>query len=143
MTSSPRAIKRTYRDMTTPSGLAEIATYATAIGPHKLQVIPLIRRGQARAADVAGARRARGGTEGSCLHVPCREPVSAGGFALEMRIRNAWAICRRELRVYLEAGLDGFFTDHADYGVKARDAYHMSMKIELTAARGAGHRLFD
>jgi hypothetical protein len=28
-----------------------------------------------------------------------------------------------ELLVYLEAGLDGFFTDHADYGVAARDAF--------------------
>jgi len=27
--------------MTTPSGLAEVATYATAIGPHKLMLIPL------------------------------------------------------------------------------------------------------
>jgi glycerophosphoryl diester phosphodiesterase len=33
--------ERTYRDLITPSGLAEIATYATAIGPHKEQIIPL------------------------------------------------------------------------------------------------------
>src|SRR5581483_1738213 len=36
-----KADHRTYRDMITPAGLAEIATYATAIGPHKWQVIPL------------------------------------------------------------------------------------------------------
>ena len=36
-----KGVKRTYHEMTTPSGLAEVATYATAIGPHKLQVIPL------------------------------------------------------------------------------------------------------
>jgi glycerophosphoryl diester phosphodiesterase len=28
-----------------------------------------------------------------------------------------------ELKAYLNAGLDGFFTDHADYGVQARDAF--------------------
>ena len=28
-----------------------------------------------------------------------------------------------ELRAYLSAGLDGFFTDHADYGVRARNAF--------------------
>src|SRR3954469_3775555 len=36
-----KGVKRTYRQMAPPSGLAEVATYATAIGPHKLQVIPL------------------------------------------------------------------------------------------------------
>src|SRR5262249_52959250 len=33
--------RRTYRDLVTPDGLAEVAGYATAIGPHKSQVIPL------------------------------------------------------------------------------------------------------
>jgi glycerophosphoryl diester phosphodiesterase len=28
-----------------------------------------------------------------------------------------------ELKVYLNAGLDGFFTDHADFGVRSRDAF--------------------
>jgi glycerophosphoryl diester phosphodiesterase len=36
---------------------------------------------------------------------------------------NALGDLQRELRAYLEAGLDGFFTDHADYGVRARDAF--------------------
>jgi len=28
-----------------------------------------------------------------------------------------------ELKAYLNAGLDGFFTDHADFGVRARDVF--------------------
>ena len=39
--SVAKGVKRTYREMTTPAGLAEVATYATAIGPHKLQLIAL------------------------------------------------------------------------------------------------------
>lgn len=114
--------KRTYRDMTTPNGLAEIATYATAIGPHKWQVIPW-------------------GSE-ECLSVPTplvkdAHAAGLGVHAYTFRAENqylpkdwrssadpnALGDLRGELKAYLEAGLDGFFTDHADYGVKARDAY--------------------
>ncbi len=28
-----------------------------------------------------------------------------------------------EIRVFLDAGMDGFFTDHPDIGVKARDEF--------------------
>jgi glycerophosphoryl diester phosphodiesterase len=114
--------RRTYRDMITPAGLAEIATYATAIGPHKWQVIPLgsDERLTAPTSLIADAHAA--GLE-----------VHAYTFRAENRYLpkdmrssadpNAPGDLQRELRVHLGAGLDGFFTDHADYGVKARDAF--------------------
>ena len=39
---------RTYADLITPAGLQEIATYAQAIGPYKLLIIPRTRRREAR-----------------------------------------------------------------------------------------------
>jgi glycerophosphoryl diester phosphodiesterase len=102
--------------------LAEIATYATAIGPHKWQVIPLgsDERLTAPTSLIADAHAA--GLE-----------VHAYTFRAENRYLpkdmrssadpNAPGDLQRELRVHLGAGLDGFFTDHADYGVKARDAF--------------------
>jgi glycerophosphoryl diester phosphodiesterase len=114
--------ERTYRDMTTPAGLAEMAGYATAIGPHKWQVIPL-----------DGEQRL--GTP-----TPLVEHAHAAGLAihaytfraenqyLPRNLRsgadpNALGDLQGELRAYLDAGLDGFFTDHADYGVEARNAW--------------------
>ena len=114
--------RRTYRDMITPAGLAEIATYATAIGPHKSQVIPL------------GANERLGPPTSliSDAHAAGLQ-VHAYTFRAENRYLpkdlrssadpNALGDLQRELRAYLEAGLDGFFTDHADYGVRARDAF--------------------
>jgi glycerophosphoryl diester phosphodiesterase len=114
--------RRTYRDMITPAGLAEIATYATAIGPHKSQVIPL------------GADE-RLGTPTSLINDAHAAGLQVHAYTFRAENRylpkdlrssadpNALGDLQRELRAYLEAGLDGFFTDHADYGVRARDAF--------------------
>jgi len=114
--------KRTYRDMILPNGLAEIATYATAIGPHKWQVIPVDSQGMLAAptslvneAHAAGLKVHAYTFRAENQYLPADMRSSADP--------NAFGDLPRELRVYLEAGLDGFFTDHADYGVKARDAY--------------------
>ena len=114
--------RRTYRDMVTPAGLAQIATYATAIGPHKWQVIPWGADGELGAPTslVADAHAA-----GLAVHA---YTFRAENQYLPRDMRssadpNAPGDLQRELRAHLEAGLDGFFTDQADYGVKARDAF--------------------
>ena len=116
-----KGLKRTYHEMTTPAGLAEVATYATAIGPHKLQVIPLKADGTLdRPSPLLEDAHAAGlkvhaytfRAENQFLPIDLRsdgEPHHLGDL-------------QSELNVYLHAGLDGFFTDHADYGVRARDA---------------------
>jgi len=112
----------TYQDMITPSGLAEVATYATGIGPYKLQVIPrnaddtlaeptsLVEDAHAAGLKVhAYTFRA----ENQFLPKDLRsgpEPHQLGNL-------------EDELKAYLNAGLDGFFTDHADFGARARDAF--------------------
>ncbi len=116
-----KADRRTYRDMITPAGLAEIATYATAIGPHKWQVIPLgaDERLAAPTSLVVDAHAA-----GLKVHA---YTFRAENQYLPRDLRssadaNALGDLQRELQIYLQAGLDGFFTDHADLGVQARDA---------------------
>ena len=117
-----KGVRLTYRDMLTPSGLAEIATYATGIGPYKLQVIPrtaedtlgpptsLIKDAHAAGLEVhAYTFRA----ENQYLPKNLRSGADP----------NRLGDLRSELQVYLEAGLDGFFTDHADLGSQARDAF--------------------
>jgi len=112
---------RSYADLLTPAGLAEVATYANAIGPNKNLVIP-------RNADqslgtptklVANAHAAQLAVhpwtfriENQFLPANFRssENVSAPGRLDE------------EIRAFLAAGIDGFFTDNPDVGVLARDA---------------------
>jgi glycerophosphoryl diester phosphodiesterase len=117
-----KADERTYRDMTTPEGLAEIATYATAIGPHKWQIIPLDAQEHlgtptplAENAHAAGLKIHAYTFRAENQYLP--KNLRSGADP------NALGDLQGELQAYLDAGLDGFFTDHADYGVQARNAY--------------------
>jgi glycerophosphoryl diester phosphodiesterase len=114
--------RRTCRDMITPDGLAEIASYATAIGPHKWQVIPwdAAEKLAAPTSLVTDAHKA-----GLRVHA---YTFRAENQFLPRDMRSgpdpiALGDLQRELRAYLDAGLDGLFTDHADYGAKARDSF--------------------
>jgi glycerophosphoryl diester phosphodiesterase len=114
--------KRTYRDMVTPEGLSEIATYATGIGPHKWQVIPLDPEGNLSTptplvndAHAAGLQVHAYTFRAENQYLPKNLRSGADPHTL--------GALQAELQVYLQAGLDGFFTDHADYGAQARDAH--------------------
>jgi glycerophosphoryl diester phosphodiesterase len=107
--------------MITPAGLAEVATYATAIGPHKLQVIPLEADGTL---DEPSALLQNAHAAGLKVHA---YTFRAENQFLPEDLRSDaephhLGDLQSELSVYLRAGLDGFFTDHADYGARARDA---------------------
>jgi glycerophosphoryl diester phosphodiesterase len=114
--------KRSYRDMLTPTGLAEIATYATAIGPHKLQVISRnaddtlgVPTSLVSDAHCAGLRVHAYTFRAENQFLPRDLRVGEGA--------NDHGNLQAELLAYLGAGLDGFFTDHADCGVRARDMF--------------------
>lgn len=104
--------RRTYADLVTPRGLAEIAAYASCIGPAKSLLIPR---------DAAG----RLGTPTSLV----ADAHAAGlgvhpwTFRAESAFLPAGVDLEGELREFLAVGIDGFFTDQADIGVRARDAY--------------------
>ena len=102
---------RAYADLVTPQGLAEIGTYANAIGPSKMLIIPRKDDGTLASptALVKNAHDAGLGVhpwtfraENHFLPTDMRssaDPTQHGDFDAE-------------LRAYLATGIDGYFTDH-------------------------------
>lgn len=114
-----RAEQLGYDALCTPRGLADVATYADAIGVHKERVLPRDAAGRLAAA------------------TPLVRDAHAAGLAVHawtFRAENAFlpAGLRRgddpaahgdlagEIRRHLQAGIDGFFTDFPDIGAAAR-----------------------
>lgn len=109
---------RTYADLVTPAGLAEIATYADALGVSKNVLIPREEAGR-----LAGPSPVIGDAHAAGL------PVIGWTFRLENQFLPAEF--RRgadpaapgdllgEIAAFLDAGMDGFFTDHPDLGARA------------------------
>jgi glycerophosphoryl diester phosphodiesterase len=113
---------RSYADLMTPKGLAEIARYAHAIGVDKTLIIP-------RNADESLGRPtaliADAHAQDLLVH---GWTFRAENYFLPRKFRSSSARARRgnlaaELDAYLATGMDGFFTDQPDLGVRARDAF--------------------
>ena len=104
--------RRTYADLVSPKGLEEIATYASCIGPAKSLIIPRDSRGKLAAPTSLVADCHAVGLE-----------VHPWTFRAESAFLPAGLDLEDEIREFLVAGIDGFFTDQADIGVRARDAY--------------------
>ncbi|MFO1154472.1 MAG: glycerophosphodiester phosphodiesterase family protein [Rhodospirillales bacterium] len=109
----------TYREMMMPRGLAEIATYADAIGPAKEFVAPAL----VGDADRSPALLEEAHRLGLLVHAwTFRAEPWMGSVDGEMRIASQEHPFTDELRRYLLAGLDGLFTDNPDIAVRTRDA---------------------
>jgi glycerophosphoryl diester phosphodiesterase len=116
---------RTYRDMVTPAGLAEIAAYADGLGPNKALLIPRDSNNRLLApTTVVQDAHAQGlevhpwtfRSENSFLPVDFQ--IGNPGDPTFLR-QHGDAIA--EDRLFLSLGIDGFFTDFPDTGVAARD----------------------
>jgi glycerophosphoryl diester phosphodiesterase len=114
--------KLTYADMMKPAGLRDIAGYADAIGPNIRAIIPLNKDGTlgeptALAHDAHAAKLE--------LHPYTFRPEN------HFQAKNFWqgsdpktfneAGSIAEIRAYLDAGIDAFFTDDPAIGRKAVD----------------------
>jgi glycerophosphoryl diester phosphodiesterase len=113
---------RTYAELLTPAGLASVAAYADAIGVHKSLVIPR-RLDGTLAAPTPLVRHAH--AAGLAVH---GWTFRAENEFLPRDFRSGTDPAARgdlidEIDAYLEAGIDGFFTDHPELGVAARDAF--------------------
>jgi glycerophosphoryl diester phosphodiesterase len=112
---------RTYADLVTPAGLKEIARYAAGVGANKDLIIP--RSGGFLGTPTSLIRDAH--AVGLIVHAwtfraentflpndfkSSSDPAAFGNLA-------------GEIERFLSLGLDGFFTDHPDIGVRARDAF--------------------
>jgi glycerophosphoryl diester phosphodiesterase len=116
------ADRRTYADLMKPAGLAEIAKYAQVIGVNKSLIIP-------RHADDSLARPTQLITDAHAQGLKVHGwTFRAENVFLPRKLRSSSARARRgnvgaEIGAYLAAGMDGFFTDQPDLGVRARDAF--------------------
>ena len=111
--------RRTYSDLATPTGLAEIATYARGIGVHKSLIIPRTAQGTLAAPTrLVGAAHAAGlvvhgwtfRAENEFLPAEFRSAADA----------TAHGNLAAELDRFLELGMDGFFIDQPEIGARAR-----------------------
>jgi glycerophosphoryl diester phosphodiesterase len=119
-----RGDPRTYADLATPAGLAEIATYADAIGPHKALVIPRGADGRLGPPSplVADAHAA-----GLQVHPWTfrRENVFLpadfhAGNPMDAGFPNLIGDLHAEVAAFLAAGVDGLFSDNPDVALEAR-----------------------
>jgi glycerophosphoryl diester phosphodiesterase len=110
---------RTYADLITPAGLAEVARYAQAIGPNKMLLIPRTAAGKLGepTALVANAHA-------NHLLVHPWTFRAENNFLPKDLTKGAapseFGDLESELLAYLRTGMDGFFTDQADQGFKIR-----------------------
>jgi glycerophosphoryl diester phosphodiesterase len=124
-----RGDPRTYADLATPAGLAEIATYADAIGPHKDLVIP---RGEGGRLLPPSSLVADAHAAGLLVHpwtfrsehyfLPpdfyAGHPTDPADPAFAATHGDAEA----ELAAFFAAGVDGVFADFPDVALRARAA---------------------
>jgi glycerophosphoryl diester phosphodiesterase len=113
---------RTYADLVTPEGLRFVAKYAAGVGVNKDVVIPRTASGAlgTPTAVVNDAHEA-----GLTVHV---WTLRAENTFLPANLRlgtdpATFGDMPAEARAFLDAGVDGYFTDHPNLGVLARDAY--------------------
>lgn len=113
----------TYGQMATAQGLADVAKYAAGIGPTKGLVIPVIG-GILDPANVTSVVHDAHAV-GLLVH-PYTFRVENQFLPLNLRIGadpNGRGNLQGELQMFLDVGIDGFFTDNTDVGVKAVDAF--------------------
>lgn len=113
----------TYGQMATAQGLAQIAQYAHGVGPSKGYVIPVVGGILDPANATTFVRDAH--AVGLVVH-PYTFRVENQFLPLNLRVGtdpSARGNLQAEIEMFLDAGIDGFFTDNSDVGVKARDAF--------------------
>jgi glycerophosphoryl diester phosphodiesterase len=113
--------RRTYADMLTAVGLAQVARYANAIGPHKELVVSRTPDGSL-GKDTGLARAAR--AAGLDVHV---WTIRAENHFLPTNLRSSADPAARgdvaqEMAALLDAGVTGVFADYPDIAVQVRDA---------------------
>ncbi len=115
---------RTYNDLMTEAGMKEIATYANGVGPYKLTVINVDESGQFQEPSdlVRNAHAAKllvfpytFRPENAFLATPLKAEGPASTHNASGSIK--------EIQTYLEAGIDGFFTDDPAVGRQAVDTF--------------------
>lgn len=119
---------RTYTDLSTPTGLAEIATYAAGIGPNKQRIVPLSTvdaDGNGQPDDLNGDGVISDGDRVTGTPTSLiADAHQAGLFVHLYTLRNENFFLpdsydgdpKEEYRQFIDLGVDGFFTDFPGTG---------------------------
>jgi glycerophosphoryl diester phosphodiesterase len=114
---------RTYADLVTPEGLAEIEEYADGVGANKNLVLP---RDPATGATGEPSELVPDAHEaGLLVHIWTMRDENQF-MATNFRLGadpNAKGDILAEVTAFLEAGVDGMFADHPDSAIEAREAW--------------------
>ena len=119
----------TYAQMTTPAGLAKIASYATVLGPDKAQIFPRAADGTTSVPTALVANSHAAGLK----VVPYTFRAENTFLPTQYQIgtdSTAFGNLHDELVDYYTAGVDGLFSDQADLAFAAREdflGYHYSV----------------
>ena len=115
----------TYAKMATPEGLAEIATYADGVAPEKYHfLIPKDRHDNLLLSNATQFVQ-QAHTLGLKVHP---YTFRAENYFLPANIKrggdpHVLGNSDEEIAIFLQAGVDGVFTDHPNIGVRARDKF--------------------
>ncbi|MDX2244854.1 MAG: glycerophosphodiester phosphodiesterase family protein [Leptolyngbyaceae cyanobacterium bins.302] len=119
---------RTYTDLSTPAGLAEIAKYATGIGPNKQRIVPLStvdRNGDGQPDDLNGDGQISDGDRVTGTPTTLIQDAHEAGLLVHAyTLRNESFFLpasyngdpTAEYRQLIDLGVDGFFTDFSRTG---------------------------
>jgi glycerophosphoryl diester phosphodiesterase len=119
---------RTYTDLSTPAGLAEIATYATGIGPNKQRIVPAAtvdRNNDGRPDDLNGDGLISDADRPLGTPTTLIQDAHAAGLLVHVyTLRNDDFFLppdydgdpRAEYQELIDLGVDGFFTDFPGTG---------------------------
>jgi glycerophosphoryl diester phosphodiesterase len=126
---------RTYNDLSTPAGLAEVATYAEGIGPNKQRILPLStvdRDGNGTADDLNGDGTISDGDRVAGTPTTLVQDAHTAGLLVHpYTLRNESFFLPDsyngdplgEYKQLIELGVDGFFTDFPGTGEDARSTF--------------------
>jgi glycerophosphoryl diester phosphodiesterase len=118
---------RTYTDLSTPAGLADIAKYAAGIGPNKQRIVPVTGT-----TDVNGDGIVSDGDRTTGTPTTLIQDAHTAGLKVHLyTLRNESVFLPasyggnpiNEYKQFIELGIDGFFTDFPGTGFTARSTY--------------------
>jgi glycerophosphoryl diester phosphodiesterase len=119
---------RTYTDLSTPTGLAEIAKYAAGIGPNKQRIVPLStvdRDGNGQPDDLNGDGQISDADRVTDTPTSLIQDAHKAGLMVHLyTLRNDNFFLpanyngnpRNEFEQFIDLGVDGFFTDFPGTG---------------------------
>ncbi|PSN13513.1 hypothetical protein C7293_15605 [filamentous cyanobacterium CCT1] len=126
---------RTYTDLSTPAGLAEVATYAEGIGSNKQRIVPLTTvdaDGNGQPDDLNGDGAISDGDRVTGTPTTLIADAHDAGLLVHLyTLRNESFFLPdsyegdpiNEYKQFIELGVDGFFTDFPGTGFTARSTF--------------------